>query len=262
MAAYSIILTYFNKKKGRAMALHSCFYGIGGLPGPFWITGCFREYGYTGTMIIMAAVALHTIPASLCFRPLSKHQDQVRRKMKPIHDKIPSDGNGSYQRTDFQGTVADSLKVSQSTNQAHKLHCCNYNYETNSKCCIHLSGCSHLLNVTVLAYMLCGLSFLAVYELNITLAAGLAKDKSFSTDDIRSLLSIINGVDIIMRIIGGMVIDYFEKWRPLVYSVMMVFIGVLAILLPLIESKVMSVVVWVIFQGFIGKYNLNLTTKA
>ena len=260
MASYSIILAYFDKKKGRALALHSCFYGIGGLPGPFWVTLCFSEYGYTGTLIIVAAITLHTIPAGLCFRPLSVHQKCVRKEKQPVEEATPSDGKGTSRETEYEMTVSDTFKDSQSTDKVYKIDCCGHDSGTQSESCNHLlqqSGLSHLSNLITLAYMLCGLSFNAVYELNITLAAGLAKDKYFSTDEMRTLLSITNGVDIIMRIIGGLMIDYFEKWRPLVYSILMMLIGVLAILLPLIESKVASIVVWVIFQGLIGEYDLK-----
>ena len=198
-----------------------------------------------------------TSPTYVC-HPLQKVTRYNRRILKsPL---IPSDGNGTSREAEYKMTVADTFKDSESTDQVYKMHFCGHDSGTRSERCKYLlqqSGLYNLTNLTTLAYMLCGLSFHVVYELNITLAAGLAKDKSFSTDDIRTLISIINGVDIIMRIIGGLVIDFFETWWPLVYSILMILIGVLAILLPLIESKVTSIIVWVVFQGLIGEYNLN-----
>ena len=53
-----------------------------GLSRPFMSIKYIHSF-ITGTLIIVAALTLHTIPAGLCFRPLSGPQNCVRKEKQP-----------------------------------------------------------------------------------------------------------------------------------------------------------------------------------
>ena len=65
-----IIGQYFRKKKGKAMGLAMLGVSFGGMAFPPLMEYLYREYGYTGTMIIVGGIMFHYCISGLLFRPL------------------------------------------------------------------------------------------------------------------------------------------------------------------------------------------------
>ncbi|KAF2362374.1 Major facilitator superfamily [Trinorchestia longiramus] len=85
-----IVNKYFDKR--RAFASGICMSGnaFGGFIIPPVVEFLLQEYGFRGTLVIMAAIQLNLVVAGFCFRPTTLHaivQEKYRRKM--IRDMLP-----------------------------------------------------------------------------------------------------------------------------------------------------------------------------
>ncbi|ELT98726.1 hypothetical protein CAPTEDRAFT_173843 [Capitella teleta] len=71
----AIIITgeYFEKKKGVAMAIATIGSGIGAFASPPLIQFLFSFYGFMGALMLIAAIAGHSMVGALMLRPLEEH---------------------------------------------------------------------------------------------------------------------------------------------------------------------------------------------
>ena len=76
----STIGIYFKKHRGLANSIFTGSASVGGLILAPIFTTLFEEYGYTGTMIIVAGLLLHSLVSAAFLRPpswFSKHTQKI-----------------------------------------------------------------------------------------------------------------------------------------------------------------------------------------
>ena len=96
---YIIVGEYFEKRKALAMSLATFASGLGAMFPPVMLY-LFEQYGYSGALLIIAAISLHCCVGGILYRPLSdnfKGKRITHVEMKPIK---PSISNGSLSGTD------------------------------------------------------------------------------------------------------------------------------------------------------------------
>ena len=244
MTSYGIITEYFDKHKGKAIALSTCFLGIGGLLGPLWIITSFSHYGYFGTMLIMTGLSLHIIPAALCFRPLKEFKESktIENKLEVI--KISSEKSLTCVSHKQPGNPHETDKFLKNENE---------NYESCCTQLLRVTGLRNLSTPRVLAHMILSVGYAYLHGTSNTFTAGLAKEKYFDEGGVKLLMSLVNGLEILFRLGSGVLLDYFGDDRPLVYSIFMMMLGAMGTILPLLEGKIALICLWIFYQGFLGK---------
>ena len=92
---------YVEKRKALAMSLATFASGLGAMFPPVMLY-LFEQYGYSGALLIIAAISLHCCVGGILYRPLSdnfKGKRIAHVEMKPIK---PSISNGSLSGTDHK----------------------------------------------------------------------------------------------------------------------------------------------------------------
>ena len=98
---YIIVGEYFEKRKALAMSLATFASGLGAMFPPVMLY-LFEQYGYSGALLIIAAISLHCCVGGILYKPLSdnfKGKRIAHVEMKPIK---PSISNGSLSGTDHK----------------------------------------------------------------------------------------------------------------------------------------------------------------
>ena len=119
---YIIVGEYFEKRKALAMSLATFASGLGAMFPPVMLY-LFERYGYSGALLIIAAISLHCCAGGILYRPLSdnfKDKKIIHVEMKPIKTSI---SNGSLTSPDHIGekkTLPTLLKKSMES--LHFLH--------------------------------------------------------------------------------------------------------------------------------------------
>ena len=85
----SIIGIYFNKHRGLAMSIYTGCASIGGLIFAPVVTTLFKEYGFTGTLLITGGLVMNTWVAASVMRPPAWFAEtHKRRKTSEAYEKI------------------------------------------------------------------------------------------------------------------------------------------------------------------------------
>ena len=74
---------YFDKRRILAHGIAVCGSGAGLVLGPLLVDWLLREFEWPSAQLILAALALHTLPAGALYRPLESRVVLVRREQPP-----------------------------------------------------------------------------------------------------------------------------------------------------------------------------------
>lgn len=77
-----VIGNYFEKRRILAHGIAVCGSGIGIVLGPLLVDWLLREFDWPSTQLLLAAIALHSLPAGALYRPLEP-QVVLRRRAQP-----------------------------------------------------------------------------------------------------------------------------------------------------------------------------------
>ena len=119
---YIIVGEYFEKRKALAMSLATFASGLGAMFPPVMLY-LFEQYGYSGALLIIAAISLHCCVGGILYRPLSdnfKGNRTMHVEMRPMKTSI---SNGSLTGPDHKRekkTLPTLLK--ESMESLHSLH--------------------------------------------------------------------------------------------------------------------------------------------
>ena len=79
MSTFTILTSYFNKKRSFALGFANVGFGIGSFIAPFIVTHTYDVYGFSGTWLIIAGVVLNLCAAALTFRP---YQGNITKQLE------------------------------------------------------------------------------------------------------------------------------------------------------------------------------------
>ena len=74
---------YFEKRRILAHGIAVCGSGAGIVLGPLLVDWLLRKFDWPSAQLILAAIALHSLPAGALFRPLESRVVLVRREQPP-----------------------------------------------------------------------------------------------------------------------------------------------------------------------------------
>ena len=112
-----ILNKYFRKKKSLAFGFVNTAKGISAFTIPALVAFMLQYYGWSGTLLIQAGVALHTLIGSLLFRPLENNYPSYLRNKRSIEVEDTLQDNIKYASSEPQ---LDTLMISRSMSNLAK----------------------------------------------------------------------------------------------------------------------------------------------
>ena len=155
ISTYTVITTYFKKKRSIALSLISVGTGIGTISVAYLVTFILKEYGFQGAHLLIAGICLNMCVAGGLYRPA---RQQLRRTMgKKASNRQKNNAiEGSTKRTKdiFQ---LDTTHTSHSQCIQQRTHLCEVNnrvagarlkckFDHTSSCLVNLSSDGDLSN--------------------------------------------------------------------------------------------------------------------
>ena len=291
VASTSVINMYFSKNRGKANALSRCFLAVGALSMTQLLSALFDEYGFTGTLITVGAVALNLIPASLLLRPLDKPGKTKKYQEKPINaefnsepDKVVShienggqcheelivqedNGKGNTITAKQDGIVTAGLDIPESAfadKRSQSSTCMRFlsYFWLAVKKTVSVLGFTTFKNIKFTFFAILTSSYCLVNSTNMSLLAGLAIEKGYLKSQVTLLMTLIFATEIPFRLLSGVLMDLklVRTRRVVVFASLSTVIGVLMACQPIFPVLIPSIVMWMLMNGLMGKV-YNLFTK-
>ncbi|XP_047118745.1 monocarboxylate transporter 2-like [Schistocerca piceifrons] len=96
-SGFMVVKTYFLKARGRAVGMYMSGGNMGQMAMPHVVRFLLENYGFTGTMMVLGAVAMHGPMGSLLFHPLEWHAERrpVASELKPLKGEPDGSTDGA-----------------------------------------------------------------------------------------------------------------------------------------------------------------------
>ena len=291
VASTAIINMYFSKNRGKANALSRCFLALGALSMTQLLSALFDEYGFSGTLMTVGAVALNLVPASLLLRPLDKPGKAINSQEKPKTKENNSEpdkvvchienggqcqeelmaqedtGKGNAVTAEQNGKVTAGLDMSESAFADKRSKSGTYRrvlsyFWLAVKKTVSVLGFTTFKNIKFTFFAILTSSYCLVNSTNMSLLAGLAIEKGYLKSQVTLLMTLIFATEIPFRLLSGVLMDlkFVRTRRVVVFACLSTVIGVLMACQPIFPVLIPSIVMWMLMNGLMGKY-YNLFTK-
>lgn len=288
----SMVNIYFTKNRGKANAISTCFIGFGAFYMAPLLVYLFSEYGYIGTLILLAGLSLHQIPAAALFRPLrnissaiSVQEKETKPGENPPNEAQPCKTNFSNheKQRDTQHCVIETENIplmevdgkiseekqteltispqkptllgSQRTIKAQGIPSLLTKTLQAFTSCLRFFGLGGLKNLNLFTLCLLMASYGIINTNGQALVAGLALEKGFLESEVTLLMSLNAVAEIVFRLSSGILFDLklVRTRRPLALGILGGLSGIIAAVLPFTPGVVPSMIFWFLTQGFQGK---------
>ena len=283
VAGTSVINMYFSKNRGKANALSRCFLAVGALSMTQLLSALFDEYGFTGTLMTVGAVALNLIPASMLLRPLDKLGKTKNCQEKPKTEEfnfepekvvchiengaqcqeklLAKDGTGNAikAKQDVIVTTGSDIPESAFKDKRSKPGTC-----MRALNCFWLAviktasvlGLTTFKNIKFTFLTILMTSYCLVNSTNMSLLAGLAIEKGYLKSQVTLLMTLNFATEIPFRLLSGVLIDlkFVRTRRLVVFACLSMVIGVLIACQPIFPVLIPSIVMWMLTNGLMSKF--------
>ena len=291
----SITAIYFDRNKGKAMSMITSSFGFGALYMAPVLRVLFSEYGYSGTLIILGGLVLHFSAAGLLYRPLKTtsymitevigtedENDKPSTEMVLKNEKVgsysdlplkagwraqepllkPEGDARTKSPTRSQNSIVRSQNLYKSQEAAmstgRKISACvkvKLAIKQGLRSVVSELGLHMLADVQFLLLGFTMSSIAWTMTNSWTMAAGLAREKNFTTSQVTLLLVVVAAAELPCRLASGFIFDIapLRKLRPIMFAFVAFVVGVTNSSLPLVQGVVPTFVVWAIMMGLLGE---------
>ncbi|XP_046557847.1 monocarboxylate transporter 12-like [Haliotis rubra] len=216
-----IVLHYFDKRRGFASAIGSTGGGIGAMVLPLFYVHTFEEYGWRGSLWILAGLVLNGVVCGALFRP-------------PLWLKTPE------LKEQCEKESESETKTVQKSSQAKEFF-------------------SVLKNIRFVLFAL-GTFFCNVgYATPLVHLPDMASQRGFSKSNVAVLLSIMGISGVILRLPVAWVSDFRSVSRLLIHTLSLLVCGVATVICPFVYSYWGLALYSAVHGGFIGVYGSFLS---
>ncbi|CAG5125778.1 unnamed protein product [Candidula unifasciata] len=284
-----IISMYFDKHQGLAAGLGSSGVGVGTFCLVPFTQFLFDTYGFQGTFIIMAGIALNGMLVAMLYRPLSMHRrftqetritdtDQLEVEQEVVLAQLAEAGDSTsiqsirlHRKSVSVSEKEDSRALTHLTSTGpvpeqkqsegwclSSLKIC-FPVEHQGKAGSNKKKLFHfglLKDPSFLMFCVSIGLFTAAFKAAFTFIPALVKSKNLSESDAAMVLSICGIFDTLGRIVSGLILDrpLLRPHRLLLYNSFVFAIATVSFILPFLKSFATLSVMCSFYGALTGAY--------
>lgn len=266
MATVFMVVTYFNKRKARAIAAVYIGLSVGGFLGAPLLNYLFSEYGFSGTMMIQSGIVLNCCITASLSRPLNnKRKLQAQGKVEKCNQS--TDGEDSKEPVQLKDLNSQNASLESEDTDCHKgqyipdiinssnpsldLECrtspSSHRIYCSCRNIVATSGLYLCKNVKFASQCLLVCFFFSVVMCGFVYMGPLAKETCQMTPgDIALVVSVVSIVEIAARILSGILFDLkrLKYHRSTLYGILGITMGIIFGILPFATNFYGFMICW------------------